>query len=58
MEKQRFWRVDLIELFKQWLGDMRVFLMTALMFALLAMPVVVPALIFWYLLSINWSMTP
>lgn len=55
MDRQRFWNVDLIELFRQWADDMAVFFMTALMFLALSMPVVVPALIMWFLTAINWT---
>jgi len=58
MTKQRFWQVDLVELFKQWLRDMETFLMTGLMFLILSMPVVIPALILWYLVYINWHVAP
>ncbi len=58
MKKQSFWHVDLIELFKLWFSDMRTFVMTALMFAGLSLPVVIPALLMWYLLSINWTYKP
>ena len=58
MKKQNFWNVDLLELFRLWISDMGTFLMTTLMFVGLSMPVVIPALILWYLLSINWSMSP
>ncbi len=58
MQKQRFWQVDLVELLKQWFMEIRVFLMTGLMFMVLSLPVVIPALIMWYLLSINWSPAP
>lgn len=58
MQKQRFWQVDLIELLKQWFMEIKVFLMTGLMFMVLSLPVVIPALIMWYLLSINWSPAP
>lgn len=58
MKKQRFWNIDLIELFKLWGSDMSTFLMTALMFVGLSLPVLIPALIMWYLLSINWGITP
>ncbi len=58
MKKQRFWNVDLIELFKLWSSVMSTFLMTSLMFVGLSLPVVIPALIMWYLTSINWSFTP
>lgn len=55
MKKQRFWNTDLIELFKLWFSDMGTFLMTLVMFVGLSLPVVIPALIMWYLLSINWT---
>ena len=58
MKKQRFWNVDLMELFKLWSSDMSTFFMTSLMFVGLSLPVVIPALIMWYLSSINWSFTP
>lgn len=58
MKKQSFWNVDLIELFRRWISDMGIFLMTALMFLGLSLPVVIPALIMWYLLSTNWSISP
>lgn len=54
MKKQNFWEVDLIALFKYWLSDILAFLMTALMFVGLSLPVVIPGLIMWYLWSINW----
>lgn len=55
MKHQRFWRVDLIDLFEEWGSDMSTFLMTALMFIGLALPVIVPGLIMWYLHMINWQ---
>ncbi|MEO8544300.1 MAG: hypothetical protein ABI434_11995 [Burkholderiaceae bacterium] len=58
MKKQHFWDVDLGEQFKLWIDDMGTFLLTALTFVGLAMPVVIPTLILWYLSSINWSLTP
>ncbi len=58
MKKQRFWRVDLIELFKLWFSDISTFLMTALMFLGLSMPVVISALVLWYLMSIGWKASP
>jgi hypothetical protein len=58
MKKQEYWSADLIELFKLWIGDMGTFLMTFVMFLGLSLPVVIPALIMWYLLSINWHMIP
>lgn len=58
MKHQRFWNVDLIELFKLWLSDMGTFLMTALMFVALSLPVIIPMLVLWYLFSIDWHVTP
>jgi hypothetical protein len=58
MKKQRFWDIDLFELLRLWTSDMGTFLMTFLMFVALSLPVVIPALIMWYLLSINWSLSP
>lgn len=58
MQKQRFWNVDLIELFRLWISDMGTFLLTALMFAGLSLPIVIPTLILWYLSSINFSISP
>jgi len=58
MKKQSIWQADLIELFKLWLSDISTFLMTALMFLGLSMPVVISALILWYLMSIGWSTSP
>lgn len=56
--KQQFWDVDLVELFKVWIDDMVTFLWTALTFVGLALPVLIPTLILWFLSSINWSMSP
>ncbi len=58
MKEQRFWDVDLIELFKVWIADMGVFLLTALTFVGLAIPVIIPTLILWYLYSINFTVRP
>lgn len=58
MKQQNFWNVDLVELFKVWIDDMGTFLLTALTFAGLSLPVVIPTLILWYLSSIDWSMAP
>jgi hypothetical protein len=56
--KQQFWDVDLVALFKVWIDDMATFLWTALTFVGLALPVLIPILILWFLSSINWSMAP
>ena len=50
MKKQNFWNIDLVELFKLWISDIGTFSMTFLMFVCLSLPVVIPALIMWYLL--------
>lgn len=58
MKEQRFWNVDLIELAKSWFADMGVFLMTALTFVGMAIPVLIPMLILWYLYSIDFNVRP
>lgn len=58
MKKQSVWTTDLRELFKLWLSDLSTFLMTLLMFLGLSLPVVIPALIMWYLMATNWSIGP
>ncbi len=57
-QQQNFWDVDLVALFRVWVDDMGTFLLTALTFAGLSLPVVIPTLILWYLSSINFSMAP
>jgi hypothetical protein len=54
MKKQHFWNVDLLELFRMWISDIGTFLLTALLFVGLALPVIIPSLILWYLWSIDW----
>jgi hypothetical protein len=50
MKRQdRFWNVDLIEASKSWLSQLGTFLMTALTFIAMALPVLIPAFIMWYL---------
>ena len=56
--KQQFWDVDLGELLKVWIDDMSTFFWTALTFVGLALPVLIPTLILWFLSSINWRMAP
>lgn len=58
MKKQRFWNVDLLDLLKLWSSDLSTFLMTLVMFLGLSLPVVIPALIMWYLMATNWSISP
>ncbi len=57
-QEQHFWDVDLVELFRIWIDDLGTFMLTALAFVGLALPVLTPTLILWYLSSINWSMLP
>lgn len=56
--EQHFWDVDLVELVLIWIDDIKIFLLTALTFVGLALPVLIPTLILWYLSSINWSLLP
>lgn len=55
MKQQRFWEVDLILLLKIWAQDLGIFLLTAVAFVGMAIPVIIPTLILWYLYSINWD---
>lgn len=57
-QDQNFWDVDLIELFRSWIDDLGIFFLTLLTFVGLALPVLIPTMILWYLSSINWSMAP
>ncbi len=54
-KQEHFWNVDLIELFKMWLSDMGTFFMTALIFAAMSLPVVIPGLILWFLAPRGFS---
>jgi len=56
--EQHFWDVDLVELFRIWIDDFGTFLLTALAFVGLSLPVLIPTLILWYLSSIKWSVAP
>ena len=58
MKQPRFWEVDLLLLLKIWIADMGTFLLTAVAFVGMAIPVIIPMLIMWYLYSINWTMAP
>ena len=58
MKEQRFWDVDLIELFRVWIADMGTFLLTALTFVGLAIPVIIPMLVLWYLNSLDFKVRP
>jgi hypothetical protein len=58
MKQQRFWEIDLVELVKTWVSDIGVFLLTALTFVGLAIPVIIPTLILWYLYTIDFNVRP
>ena len=58
MKEQRFWDVDLVELFRVWIADMGTFLLTALAFVGLAIPVIIPMLVLWYLNLIDFKVRP
>ncbi len=58
MKQPRFWEVDLVLLLKIWVSDMGTFLLTAVAFMAMAIPVIIPTLILWYLYSINWNVKP
>ena len=45
--RQHFWEVDLVELARDWFSQMSTFVFTALMFAGLTLPIVIPAFIMW-----------
>lgn len=47
--QEHFWNVDLIELSRDWLAQIGIFLMTAVAFVGMALPVLIPAFIMWYL---------
>jgi hypothetical protein len=58
MKQERFWNVDLVKLFKTWFADMGIFLLTAVTFVGMAIPVLIPMLILWYLYSIGYNAPP
>lgn len=47
--QERFWEVDLLELSRLWLSQLWTLLMTALTFVAMALPVLIPSFIMWYL---------
>ena len=49
-QSQSIWHVDLVELFRDWLNQLSAFMMTALMFFALSLPVVISALVLWYMM--------
>lgn len=57
-DKEYFWNVDLRVLLRQWWQDVSAFALALLLFLAMSLPVVIPTLILWYLLSIDFSMAP
>ncbi len=57
-DKEYFWNVDLRILLRQWWQDVSAFALALLLFLAMSLPVVIPTLILWYLLSIDFSMAP
>ncbi len=57
-DKEYFWNVDLRILLRQWWQDVSAFALAVLLFLAMSLPVVIPTLILWYLLSIGFSMAP
>lgn len=57
-DKEYFWNVDLRVLLRQWWQDVSAFALAVLLFLAMSLPVVIPTLILWYLLSIDFSMAP
>jgi len=47
--QEHFWNVDLIELSRDWLSQIGTLLMTAVAFVGMALPVLIPAFIMWYM---------
>ena len=47
--QERFWNVDLLVVTLEWLSQLKTFLITALTFLAMAIPVLIPAFIMWYL---------
>lgn len=48
-QPQHFWNVDLIELSRAWLSQLWTFVLTALTFVGMALPVLISAFVLWYL---------
>lgn len=47
--EDHFWNVDLLEVFKEWLSQIGTFLMTALTFLAIGLPVLLSVFFLWYL---------
>lgn len=48
-QKEHFWNVDLIEIYRSWLSQIWVFFLTGLTFIGIALPVLISGFILWYL---------
>lgn len=55
MKQQHFWEVDLWVVLRALWRDIAAFGTALYIFLILALPVIIPTLIFWYLLSINYG---
>ena len=58
MKQERLWNVNLVDRCKTWFADRGVFLLTALTFIGMALPVLIPMLVLWYLYSIGYNARP
>jgi hypothetical protein len=57
-DKEYFWGVDLCIVLRQWWQDIASFATAVPLFAAPSLPVVIPTLIPWCLLSSDFSMAP
>lgn len=48
-QEQHFWNVDLRDVARSWLSQIWVFLLTGLTFIGMGLPVIISAMILWYL---------
>lgn len=50
MKRQdRFWNVDLLEVFREWLSQLGTFFLTALTFVAIGLPVLISIFVLWYI---------
>jgi uncharacterized RDD family membrane protein YckC len=55
--QERFWNVDLLEVFREWLSQLGTFLLMGLTFIGIALPVLISVFVLWYLAGfprISW----
>jgi hypothetical protein len=55
MKQQHFWEVDLWMVLKALWDDVAALGMALFVFFILALPVIIPTLVLWYLFSINYG---